>query len=110
MRIPSAEAVIPKEKLTHYLLLPREEDDKSKFLARAGFNVDNPDELEKAIRGILQENEAIPDRRNEYGTYYRVVGSLVGVSRRILQVVTVWIVLVQDDGTFRFVTLKPLKE
>jgi hypothetical protein len=35
LRIPS-DALIPLEKLTSYLLVPREWDDKSKFLAQAG--------------------------------------------------------------------------
>ena len=110
MYIPSKDAVIPREKLTHYLLAPREEDDKSKFLARAGFDLENPSELEKAIRRLLQEYEATFDRSNEYGEYYRVTGGLAGVNGRILNVVTVWIVRTQDDQIFRFVTLKPMKE
>jgi len=36
LRIPS-DALVPLEKLTSYLLVPREWDDKSKFLAQAGF-------------------------------------------------------------------------
>ena len=36
MIIPS-DAIIADEKITHYLLVPREQDDKSKFLAQAGF-------------------------------------------------------------------------
>jgi hypothetical protein len=38
LKIPS-NAVIPKEKLTCYLLVPRTKDDKSKFLAQAGFTL-----------------------------------------------------------------------
>jgi hypothetical protein len=34
------DAVIPEEKLTRYLLVPRIKDDKSKFLAQAGFTQD----------------------------------------------------------------------
>lgn len=41
MKIPS-NAVIPMEKITAYLLVPREWDDKSKFLDYAGFTKDNP--------------------------------------------------------------------
>ena len=36
MRIPD-DAIIPEEKLTRYLLVPHPSDDKSKFLAQAGF-------------------------------------------------------------------------
>ena len=45
MRIPS-DASIPREKLTHYLLVHRAKNDKSQFLARAGFTQANPDALE----------------------------------------------------------------
>jgi hypothetical protein len=34
-----ADVVIAQEKLRHYLLLPREENDKSKFLAMAGYTL-----------------------------------------------------------------------
>ena len=44
MHIP-VEAVIPEEKLTRYLLLHREYDDKSRYLAQAGFTQDNPADL-----------------------------------------------------------------
>jgi hypothetical protein len=40
MRIPS-DAIIPDEKLTKYLLVPRHWDDNSRFLHRAGFTLEN---------------------------------------------------------------------
>ena len=110
MRIPDDKAVIPAEKLTHYLLVPLDEDDKSKFLAQAGFVAGNWQLLETAIRDLLQKNDAVLDRTNVYGDYYRVVGTLAGVNGRSLEVVTVWIVKAQSDGSFRFVTLKPYRE
>ena len=97
--------IIPDAKLTQYLLIPRQEDDKSKFLAQAGFTQDNPDQLKQAILTLIQTNDAISDRQNKYGTYYRVEGDLIG-SNRTLAVVTVWIERTQD-GTIQFVTLKP---
>lgn len=41
MRIP-ADAIIPEDKLTRYLLVPREYDDKSRFLSQAEFTLANP--------------------------------------------------------------------
>lgn len=110
MRIPADEALIPRDKLTQYLLVPRIEDDKSKFLVQAGFELDNPDILEQAICELLRVNDAVQDRTNEYGVYYRVTGDLIGTNGRILKVVTIWIVKVNSDGKFSFVTLKPSKE
>ena len=61
--------------------------------------------LETAIRNLIAENDAISDRRDEYGTFFQVKGELRGPDG-ILSVVTVWI-LRTDDDQYRFVTLKP---
>ncbi|MGF1512083.1 MAG: DUF6883 domain-containing protein, partial [Elainellaceae cyanobacterium] len=97
--------VIPNAKLTQYLLIPRPEDDKSKFLAQAGFTADNPQQLQQAILTLTQAHEATSDRQDKYGTYYLVEGSLVGPNGT-LAVVTVWIERAAD-GIIQFVTLKP---
>jgi hypothetical protein len=97
--------VIRDDKLTNYLLVPRSEDDKSKFLAQAGFTSDNPEQLKQAILKLIQTHDAVSDRQNNYGTYYRVEGPLVGPTGT-LAVVTVWIELA-IDGIIQFVTLKP---
>lgn len=102
------DAVIPEEKLTQYLLLPRQKNDKSRFLARAGFTRENPDILDRAIRQLLTENDAIPDRHNEYGTFYLVEGELKGPSRT-LAVISVWL-FPANGNRYRFVTLKPVRE
>jgi hypothetical protein len=97
--------LIPEAKLTQYLLVPRREDDKSKFLAQAGFTADNPDQLKDAILTLIQGSNAVSDRENKYGTYYRVEGPLVGPNGTPA-VVTVWLERT-TDGTIQFVTLKP---
>ena len=51
MNIP-ADAVIATDKLTGYLLIARPLDDKSKFLATAGFTQSNSEILEAAIRNL----------------------------------------------------------
>ncbi len=60
MKIPDV-AVIPEEKLTRYLLVPRLKDDKSKYLAQAGFTQANPEDLLTAIRQLIATNEAVKD-------------------------------------------------
>lgn len=97
--------IIPDAKLTEYLLVPRQENDKSKFLAQAGFTQDNPNQLKQAILTLIQTYDAISDRQDKYGIYYRVEGDLIGYNR-ILAIVTVWIERKQD-GNIQFVTLKP---
>lgn len=97
--------IIPDAKLTQYLLLPRQEDDKSRFLAQAGFTQANPDELKQDILTLVQTYDAISDRQDKYGTYYRVEGGLIG-SNCTLAVVTLWIDRAKD-GNIQFVALKP---
>ena len=106
MKIPSS-AIIPDEKLTKYLLVPRPWDDKSKYLGRAGFRLDQPGLLRDAIRELADRQEATEDGFNEYGTYWRVEGDLVGPNGR-LPVVRIWLQW-NIDGTVHFVTLKPRK-
>ena len=98
------ELIIPEAKLTRYLLVPRKENDKSKFLAQAGFTLANTDDLRQAILRIVQTCDAVSDRQNKYGEYCRVGGPLVGPNDT-LSVVTVWIERTVD-GKFQFVTLK----
>ena len=105
MKIPS-DAIIPESKLTQYLLVLQPKNDKSKFLAQAGFTLDNPADLLAAIRSIIATNEAIEDRTDEYGTFYEVSGVLIAVNGINLGVVTIWLQR-QEDGNFRFVTLIP---
>jgi hypothetical protein len=99
-------AIIPEEKITRYLLVPRIKDDKSKFLAQAGFTQDNPEELLKAIKQLVMTTEAVKDSTNEYGTFYIIEGNLEGVNGHELTVVTVWLQS-KNDESFRFITLKP---
>jgi hypothetical protein len=108
MKIPS-DAIIAVEKLTRYLLVFKPQDDKSQFLAQAGFTLENPEELEKAIRTLITTEPTIPDGDNEYGRFYRVEGQLKGTQSRTLAVVTIWIKWYFDQK-YRFVTLKPKKE
>ncbi len=105
MKLPR-DLVIDDDKLTQYLLLPRRSDDKSKFLAQAGFSLKNHESLRQEILRLVGEADAIEDGVNEYGTFYRVSGELIGPNTRRLRVVTVWL-RSNLDGVFRFVTLKP---
>ncbi|WP_019508978.1 DUF6883 domain-containing protein [Pleurocapsa sp. PCC 7319] len=105
MRVP-VDAIISQPKLTQYLLVFKPRNDKSQFLAQAGFNLDNWQALEAAIRELNLSAEAFPERTNEYGTFYNVNGKLKGVNGFNLSVVTVWL-LRQQDNRFQFVTLKP---
>ncbi len=107
MKIPS-DAIIPRAKLTKYLLVPLPEDDKAKFLEIGGFTQENPDALEAAIRQLIAENDAVEAFTDVFGTRYTVTGTLHGVNGVELEAVTVWIVKIEDT-IFRFVTLIPMR-
>lgn len=72
---------------------------------RGGFTQGNPLLLEQAIRDLVERNEAVIDRQDEYGIFYRVEGVLDGPTG-ILEVITIWLERAAD-GELRFVTLKP---
>ncbi len=103
------DAIIPDAKISNYLLKYRDKDDKSKFLAQAGFTKDNPEKLKLAIYQLMETVNAIEDDTNEYGTFYRIEGELIGVNQRNLSVITIWLKR-KIDNQFQFITLKPKKE
>ena len=58
------------------------------------------------LRHLAIGADGVEDGTNEYGTFFRVEGELVGPGGRALVVVTVWLRW-HVDGSFPFVTLKP---
>ena len=104
MTILDPNAIIAEEKLTSYLLIHLEKDDKSKFLAQGGYRLDNWWELEKDLREQILPLEAIATVLTQYGQKFAIVGSLVGPNGCTLHVKAIWIV---NSGATRLVTLFP---
>ena len=80
MKLP-VDTIIARAKLAEYLLQFRREDDKSLFLARAGYTADNWQELERDLREQILPLEAIQFERTRYGDYgdkYEIRGTLTG--------------------------------
>ena len=100
-------AIIAKEKLTKYLLIRQEQNDKSQFLEQAGYTLENWQQLEQDLRKQVLSLKAIPTTKTRYGQKYVIFGVLVGVNGVNLRVKTIWIV---RNNTTRFVTLFPDKE
>jgi hypothetical protein len=100
----SLNSVIPSEKLTNYLLIRLPKDDKSQFLARGGYDLENWQQLDRDLRVQILSLEAEPMTNTKYGQKYMIRGSLTGPNGRTLQVKTVWIVTPSET---RFVTLVP---
>jgi hypothetical protein len=105
----STEAIIPDDKLTRYLLVYKARNDKSKFLAQAGFTLQNPEALRSALQTLIATHEAIADITNEYGNFYQVSGIITGTNGISLSVITIWLKR-QANSNFQFITLKPRKE
>jgi hypothetical protein len=101
--------VISQDKLLRYLLLPREENDKSKFLAAAGYTLATWEVLEHDLYQFAMRQEISELETSAYGIKYTVRGTLNGPNGRTLHVVTVWI-SIAATGETRFVTLFPDRE
>jgi hypothetical protein len=104
----SANAIIAHRKMSEYLLRPRMEDDKSGFLALAGYTPEHADQLMSDLREQILPLEAELFDRTEYGLKYRIRGALKGPNGRALRVLTIWM---KEDATgeTKFVTLMPDK-
>jgi hypothetical protein len=58
MRLP-ADAIIAAEKVTRYLLVSQTRGDKSAFLARGGYTIENADQLLHDLRSILNQRKCV---------------------------------------------------
>jgi hypothetical protein len=105
MKLP-VDTIIAREKLTDYLLRPRDDHDKSGFLAVAGYTGLDADRLEEAMRVQLLPLEAAPAGVTVYGEKFIVRGSLTGLSGRTLKVLSVWMVE-KATGLTKFITPYP---
>ena len=105
MKLP-ADSDIPIRKVTHYLLVPRVESDKSIWLARGGYTSENPQRLIDDIRSQILPLDAVPARSSRFGETFEVSGTLQGPSNVSLSVRTIWL-KEPLSGLFRLITLIP---
>ena len=104
MKLP-ADTFIDPRKVTEYLLVRRDVDDKSGFLRLAGYEAHHATRLLADIRALLSEDaEAI--EIGEYAEKFAIDGTLVGPNGRKLRVRSIWAKL-HTTGEVRFVTLYP---
>jgi hypothetical protein len=101
-----ANAVIARAKVVSYLLAWRRENDKSGFLAQAGYTAADGDPLAQDIRRQLLPLEADFEETTDYGDMYRIRGTLIGPNGRVLRVVSIWM-KENTTGTTKFITLYP---
>ncbi|HAG80500.1 MAG TPA: hypothetical protein DCL61_04845 [Cyanobacteria bacterium UBA12227] len=100
------DAIIAETKLTQYLLVPLPKDDKSNFLAQAGYGLDNWQQLEQDLRTQILTQPAELIETTRYGEKYAIRACLRGINRVELNVITIWMIA---NGTTKFVTLVPDK-
>jgi len=77
MKLPD-DAIIAPEKLTRYLLVRQARGDKSEFLKRAGYTLENSDQLLRDLRTQLLPINATPLHSTKFGEFYELRGALTG--------------------------------
>lgn len=100
--------IIAQEKLTNYLLIHKDRDDKSKFLNQAGYTIKNWEILAADLRLLFMKGEPIFEEEDEYGVKYNVSGLLTGPKGQVLKVKTIWLYDTRKVQT-KFITLFPNK-
>ena len=105
MKLPIA-SPIAREKFSHYLLVFQTRSDKSRYLARAGYTLENVDRLIEDIRIHILPRDARRVRRAVFGDTYQIDGPLIGPSGRRIFVRTLWLKHALSDAV-HFVTLIP---
>lgn len=108
MPIPGAEgAVISREKIIAYLLNPDHPDGaaKARVLAHAGFEVSNPELLERALRKQHLTSDGREGRFSPFGRKYEITGPLAGPIGTVT-VTSVWMIR-HGETTPRLVTIVP---
>jgi hypothetical protein len=108
MKLPE-NTLIAREKLTRYLLVQKKRNDKSQWLAQAGYTLDNWQVLETDLRNQILSIDAAPIERTEYGWMYEINGQLVGPNGKILSVRTIWMTE-RATGDTKFITMYPARE
>ncbi len=107
MKLPNNTRIAP-EKLTQYLLIPKKRNDKSKWLAQAGYTLENWQQLENDLRVQILSLEAIAGEATKYGQAYEIRSNLTGPNSKTVAVVTVWMTETAT-GVTKFVTMYPDK-
>ncbi len=98
--------IISREKLTKYLLILKKRNDKSQWLAKAGYTIDNWKILENDLREQILQNDAIFIEDTSYGQLYEIRGNLSGPNGNSLSACTIWM-KESETGNTKFITMYP---
>ena len=95
---------IAEEKLTKYLLVFLPKDDKSQFLQKGGYTLENWQQLEIDLRLQVLNQPAKFVEETIYGSKYRIDATLKGVNGVEIEVTTIRMLTDQQE---KLVTLVP---
>ncbi|MBD2006187.1 MULTISPECIES: DUF6883 domain-containing protein [Cyanophyceae] len=107
MRLPS-KLVIEDQKITSYLLVYQPKNDKSEYLALAGYNLENWEILKRDILNAVDGSKVTEITSTDWGTRLKVKSQWYGPNSRLVRVMTIW---QQDEEAdiVKFITLYPDK-
>jgi hypothetical protein len=103
------DAIIVPAKLRDYLLVWRGKDDKSTWLATAGYTADNWPQLQQDLLLQILPLEAEFVEETRFRQMFEIRGDLVGPNGRQLFLRSFWL-LENDTGQTKFITLYPDRE
>jgi len=107
MKLPK-DALISDEKLTRYLLAPKKRNDKSKWLANAGYVPETWSILKNDLKTQVLPRDASLAESSSYGETYKIRTRLKGPNGKTLEVCTIWMVEKATETT-KFITMYPDK-
>jgi hypothetical protein len=107
MEMPSS-LFLQDQKITQYLLIFQDKDDKSLFLAKAGYTLQNWEQLKEDILRFVPGSQIFATVETAWGLRFKARSQWQGPNGRSIAVMTIW----QEDPeseALRFVTLYPDK-
>jgi len=104
----SDRAVVDDAKVRDYLLSPTHPVGRFKaaFFAGLGYDQSNWQQFRDALLQVARSAPATPGDASEYGQKFEVRATIYGPAQRTATIVTVWIVL-KDEDYPRLVTAHP---
>jgi hypothetical protein len=108
MKLPQ-DTLIAAEKITKYLLVPKKRNDKSQWLAMAGYTPENWRILQHDLKNQILSKDALLLESTTFGQLYEIKGQLVGPNGKSLSVCTIWM-KEKSTGQTKFITMFPDKK
>lgn len=100
--------IIVPEKIKNYILSPTHPVGRFKavYFKKFGYTADKWELFAKELKFILSNNDIVKITKTEYGVKYEVAGVITGINNKNSIIVTVWII-VNNEQYPRFITAYP---